>query len=126
MLRNCPDAPATMAWLSKRVPLTDERVVGGRGIRRERTYRHAAVDRRADVGQTEPRQVHELRRTLDVFLHQVEEVRSAGEELRPWVRGDRSHGRVRIARADVVKRSHSHPPAARGPAAARWRSPTSV
>jgi hypothetical protein len=71
----------------QRILLPDERVIGGVTVRREGPDGHAAA-RAHDLGQPQPGQIHELGGALDVLLHQVEEVRAAGQELRLRVRGD--------------------------------------
>ena len=89
--------------------LADERVVGRIGVRRQGADGHA-VTGRGDFGQLQAREIDELRRTLDVLLHQIEEVRAAGQKLCLRVRRDSATRIVRAARSDVSKRPHRAPP----------------
>src|SRR5207244_3338348 len=70
-----------------------------------------AIGRGRDLVECEAVDVDQVRRRLDVELHQVEQVGAAGDELRT---GDAARGRGRIGRrlrAFVAERSHAFVPA---------------
>jgi hypothetical protein len=94
--------------LAARIVAADERVIGGGGVRRQCADGDAATGR-FDLRELQPGDVDELIRPLDILFHQIEDVRSAREELRLRVSADGASRCVRIRGAYVVKRSHSHP-----------------
>ena len=63
-----------------------------------------------DVRQGQARDVDQPARPLDVLLHQVDQVRAAGDELGRAVRGDLAHGGRHVAGPGVGKGVHRPAP----------------
>jgi hypothetical protein len=93
----------------QRVARGHARVVGGLVVGDQRTETQAAAIELLDPGERQPADVDHMLRPLDVLLHQVDEVRPAGEEARR--RAAAATDRVGdVARAGVVEADHRAPP----------------
>ena len=106
MLRNCCDAPASIALRKQRIALLDQRVVGEVGIRHQRADAKAAAGGFLDALQRQLRDVDQPGRALDIVLHQVDQVGAAGDEFCGRIGGDLADGVGDVAGARVLERDH--------------------
>ena len=106
MLRSCCDAPARIALASKRIARRDLRVIGEVAVGDERADTQAAILRFIDLLERQMRDVDQSRRARDVFLHEVDQIGAAGDELCVRVDRDHAHGVGDVARARIVEIVH--------------------
>ena len=80
-LRNWPEAPASSARDEHAVVAAHARIGGEIGVAHQRADPQPAFRRRLDLVEAEIVHVDQVRRRLDLQLHQVEQVGAAGDEL---------------------------------------------
>ncbi len=93
----------------QRIALRHQEVIGEVGIGHERADAQAAVARLFDRLERQARDVDEPRRTLDLLLHEIDQVGAAGDEFRLRIGGDPAHGVGDVGGARVGKIDHDRP-----------------
>jgi hypothetical protein len=89
----------------QRVTAADAHVDGDRAVGDQRANPQAALRRLLDAIKRQPTDVDELRRRLDLQLHEVDEIRASGDELGRRLGGRCAGGRD-LARPFVAERRH--------------------
>ena len=84
-------------------------VIGKIGVAHERPDAKAAACGLLDLVERKPGDVDQLRRPLDVHLHQVDQIGAAGDEFRPRARGHLAHGVGDIRRTRILEVDHDCP-----------------
>ena len=92
-----------------RIALLDQRVIGEIGVAHERADAQAAARRVFDLLQRQPRDVDQLRRPLDIHLHQIDQIGAAGDEFRVRVASDLAHRVGDVAGARILEVDHDRP-----------------
>ena len=90
-----------------RIPGPDQGVRGQATVMHQGTDPKPAIRELIDPVQRQPGDVNDSLRPLDALTHQVDEVGTAGEELRPRLGSDRLEGGVHVRGADVGEGLHS-------------------
>ena len=94
----------------QRIPAHHAGVVGDVAVGDERAQPQSAAVERSNLGQRQVRDVDQSPRPLDVLLHQVDEVRPAGNELGTLDRSDLAHGVVHVGGSGVAETVHQRLP----------------
>jgi hypothetical protein len=84
-------------------------VIGKIGIAHERPDAKPAALGLLDLVERKPGDVDQLRRPLDVHLHEIHEIGAAGDEFRPRARGHLAHCVGHIACTRILKADHECP-----------------
>ena len=101
MLRNWPDGAGDQRAREHAVVAPHALIRGEIRVAHQRADAQAAVGRRLDLVERQPVHVDEVRGRLDLELHQVEQVGSAGDELGA---GDARRGRRGFGRCTARAR----------------------
>ena len=110
LLRSWPEAPASSARDEQAIVAPHARIGGEIGVAHQRADAQPALRRRLDLVEREAVHVDQVRRRLDLQLHQVEQVGAAGDELGAWVARGSRRGLGRRVRALVGEGLHALPP----------------
>jgi len=89
-----------------RVALRDQRVVGEVGIWHEGADAQASLGGLVDSLERQMRDVDQPRRTFDVHLHEVDQVRAAGDELCRRIGDDLAHRVSEVVCPRVLEIDH--------------------
>jgi hypothetical protein len=92
-----------------RIALLDQRVISEIGIGHERADAEPAGCSWLDLVQGKLRDIDQLRWPLDIHLHQVHQIGSAGDEFRAGACAHLAHSVRHIAGAGIMKADHDCP-----------------